>query len=304
VQMLSNTGLAPNTLHNKAVYLQGFFRWAMSAGYYPKGENIAQGHTSFSKKQQQERLKQGYRAFTPDELRTLFDASHFADLGADARWGVLLGLYTGARVSEIGQLALADFGIYRRGGLEEDALLPFAPVPAGAYGDDWVYALRIADDHPGPDSRRDIFIHPDLIELGLLERVAALRARGETRLFPAVKLDNVNGAGNWLSKQFTNYRTRCKVVPDVASPRKLGFHSFRKTINHAMQRKSVGQEYRHRYLGHDRESVHGMVYTSYSPLNLYEQIHRVGFDLKLEPLKALLGANAIGVRKPRRAASP
>ena len=77
-----------------------------------------------------------------------------------------MGLYSGARVGELAQLYLRDF--------------------ADIHG---VKFFRISDDNDGQSvknasSRRLVPIHPDLLELGLWDRVERLRAQGQERLFP------------------------------------------------------------------------------------------------------------------------
>jgi hypothetical protein len=46
-------------------------------------------------------------------------------------------------------------------------------------------------------------IHPDLLQLGILDWVADQRRRGCTRLLPTVKLDGKSGKGNAISKGFS-----------------------------------------------------------------------------------------------------
>ena len=78
-----------------------------------------------------------------------------------ARWAALLGLYTGARASEVGQLLTVDVAAV-----------------------DGVPAIRITDD--GEDqklkteaSNRVVPIHADLLALGFLDYVDSLRGRGD-----------------------------------------------------------------------------------------------------------------------------
>lgn len=274
IQALRTGGLATPTLANKAGYLASFFEWCVGQGYcasFPSDKhNPAKGVVVYRKKDKQRRTKEtGYKPFTKADIQNLFDAENLENLPGEARWGLLLGLYTGARVSEIGQLALDDV-------LEVDG------IPC----------LRLTDEQPGQSlkteaSRRTIPIHPHLIELGLLERVRRLRLAGKTRLFPAVKVGSVNGMGNWLSKAFFRYRAEVGIVPPGKG--KHGFHSFRSTLIQSLQDLRVPAEIRAAYVGHELDDEH---YNSYSrearPGEMLEAVSPVGWDLSTNMMIKLL----------------
>lgn len=274
VQALRAGGLATPTLANKTGYLASFLEWCVGQGYcapFPSDKhNPAKGVVIYRKKDKRRRTKEtGYKPFSTADIQKLFDAENLEKLPGEARWGLLLGLYTGARVSEIGQLALDDV-------LEVDG------IPC----------LRLTDEQPGQSlkteaSRRTIPIHPHLLELGLLERVRRLRLAGKTRLFPAVKVGSVNGMGNWLSKAFFRYRGEVGILPPGKG--KHGFHSFRSTLIQALQDMRVPAEIRAAYVGHDLDDEH---YNSYSrearPGEMLEAIGMVGWDFSTNSLIELL----------------
>jgi len=244
VEALKVSGLQTPTLVNKCSYLRGFFDWAVQVGYYPKfpkEENPAMGHVVFRKREKQKRRALGFKAFTTDQVQTLYAPAALARLSEGARWGALIGLYTGARVSEVGQLALSNFTTV-----------------------DGVPCLTITDEGEGQSvkndaSHRTIPIHPDLLSLGLMEHVETLRAAGETQLFPKVKANGVNGMGNWLSKAFTRHIEAMK-VPKPAKG-KYGFHSLRKTAIQTMKAAKVPLEWRCAYVGHDLDEEHVETYS-------------------------------------------
>lgn len=136
--------------------MAGFFAWAQGADYYPPGENPARGHVSYGDRAKRARRKLGFRRFESDELPRLFDATTLRTLQPRARWGAVLGLYLGARVSEIAQLALVDFS-------ECDGVL----------------CLSITDEGEGQSLKNDVSerivpIHPHILALGLGNRVERL----------------------------------------------------------------------------------------------------------------------------------
>src|SRR3546814_10324774 len=65
----------------------------------------------------------------------------------------------------------------------------------------------IGDDKSikGPDSARLTPVHPDLVAMGLLERVARLKAEGEAKLFPVLTFNAQNAPANAPMTAFTRY---------------------------------------------------------------------------------------------------
>ncbi|MBE1161113.1 DUF6538 domain-containing protein [Dyella acidiphila] len=244
VQALRASKLETPTIVNKLSYLRGFFDWAKARGYYPpfsKDENPAAGQVVYGTREKRQRRSLGFKPFSTTQVQALFDHKAMEDgLSESARWGAWVGLYTGARVAEVGQLTLADF-------VEVDG------IPC----------IRICDESEGQSVKSDVSIrtipvHPALIKLGLLKRVDALRKAGETRLFPSVKTNGVNGMGNWLSKAFSRH-----VLAVVGKPEKgkFGFHSLRKSVVQGLQTLGVPAELRAAYVGHELDDEHHAAYS-------------------------------------------
>ena len=273
VEALKVSGLQTPTLVNKCSYLRGFFDWAVQVGYspkFPKEESPAVGHVVFRKREKQKRLAHGFKAFTTEQVQTLYSPAALATLSEGARWGALIGLYTGGRVSEVGQLALSDFTTV-----------------------DGVPCLTITNEGEGQSvknhaSLRSIPIHPDLLTLGLMERVERLRKAGETQLFPKVRVSGVNGMGNWLSKAFTRHIEAMK-LPKPAKG-KYGFHSLRKTAIQTMKAAKVPLEWRCAYVGHDLDEEHIEAYSGeYGPRDMLSAIAQgLGWSLDLSMIQRLL----------------
>ncbi len=241
VQSLSSGALSTPTIVNKCSYLSGFFAWAQGAGYFPSGDNPATGHIKYSMAEKRKRRNLGFSAFTPEQLRRIYSPAALSCLPEDARWGALIGLYTGARVSEVGQIRLDDF-----------------------FYEDEVWCVRITDEGPGQSlktevSNRAIPVHPALIERGLCDRVELLRQKGESQLFPRAKAGSVNGMGNWLSKAFGRHLLAMGVTPERKS--KIGFHSLRKTFIQALQDIGMSSEARAQLVGHELDDEHHTVYS-------------------------------------------
>lgn len=244
VMALRASKLETPTIVNKLSYLRGFFDWAKARGYYPpfsRDENPAAGQVIYGMREKRQRRVLGFKPFSKEQVQALYDTKAMEQgLSESARWGAWIGLYTGARVAEVGQLTLADF-------------VEVEGMPC----------IRICEESEGQSVKSDISIrtipiHPKLIKLGLLKRVESLRKAGESRLFPSVKTDGVNGMGNWLSKAFSRH-----VLATVGKPEKgkFGFHSLRKSFIQGLQTLGVPAEIRAAYVGHELDDEHHAAYS-------------------------------------------
>lgn len=263
---------APPTLRNKAGYVEAFFSWAQSKGIYLEGSNPAKGVAAYPKKEKKRREKaRGFAKFTNAQISALFAPAALASLAPDARWGALLGLYTGARVSEIAQARLVDFA-------EKEGFL----------------CLRITDE--GADqslktdgSARIVPLHPDLLASGLRERLEALSAAGEVRFFGGHGTGTkINGAGDWLSKAWGRYLVKQNVRAEGTG--RLGFHSFRSTLTQWLQDAKVPAERRAPLLGHELNDVHFSNYSREPTIPELVEVLESGIrpGLELPALRKLL----------------
>lgn len=276
VQALRASNLATPTLVNKLSYLRGFLTWAKARGYipaFPDGENPAIGQVVYGASEKRARRALGFKPFTTAQIQALFAPSQVAELSEGARWASLIGLYTGARASEVGQLALSDFSMV-----------------------DGLPCITITDE--GDDqslkteaSERVIPIHPHLIQLGLWEHVQALRKNGAKRLFTRAKSNAVNGAGNWISKAFSYHlKERLKIKKPAKG--KIGFHSLRKTVIQTMQDNKTPPELRVAFVGHELEDEHFMAYSRKpTPRELLDEIQKMEWSLDLMEIKMVLHLN-------------
>ena len=179
------------------------------------------------------------------DLQRIYAPENFKRLTTDhARWGALLGLYTGARVSEVAQLYLRDFSV--------EGAQPFVYIRADSDG----------QSVKTESSKRKVPLHPDLVALGLLDYVERMKKEGAERLFPRMRIDGHAGAGNALSKAYSYYLGQLGVKPRRENGR-VGFHSLRKNVVQRMQAAHVSGELRRAYVGHeagDHHDVHAEAY--------------------------------------------
>jgi len=247
-----------------------FIKWAQTAGHYPQGDNPASGHASVPKQLKKQRAKShGSQAFTPEQIQRIFDPENFKQLKGDAaRWIPLILLYTGARSNEVARLELEDCR-------EEDGL----PIFDFTWmGEDKSFKTDASD--------RKTPVHPDLIKLGLWERVERLKAAGETKLFPELSFDAKNGPAGRTQHAFSRYLVKLGIKARGGG--RVGHHSFRDTVIGALKAAGVHREMREEYTGHelsDRQEHAHAYETEFSPRALAEACHPVlGLQLEIQRL--------------------
>ena len=157
------------------------------------------------------------RPFTDEEIARIFDPATFAPWGSKYPhrwWGPMIGLYTGARVTEVAQLYLDDvrqiegiWGLFfwknaRGQKLKTQSSIRFVPLAQ------------------------------PLLDAGFLDFVADMRKTGHPRLFPhlpaGTKQDgtpNGLGYGRQLSRQFSAY------LKELGIEKGVGFHAFRHNMS-------------------------------------------------------------------------
>ncbi|AXK38493.1 site-specific integrase [Crenobacter cavernae] len=149
--------------------------------------------------------------FELEQLRALFrspvyrDGARPAKGGRDAAfWPPLLGLYTGARLEELGQLHLDD---------------------VQQHEGQWflrIRALQPSQKLKTSTSARTVLVHEELLNIGFINYVAGLREQGEERLFPALTPDKYDKYTKTFSTWFNEY-----LDAHVVDDRRYTYHSFR-----------------------------------------------------------------------------
>lgn len=244
-QKLMDEGATKRTAANYVSKVAQIFELLIKRGELD--ENPVKGVVVMSLKEKRARKDLGFtwEAFELSDLKRIFDPENYRRLRKPhAHWGPLIGLYTGARVAEVAQLFLRDFVF-----------------------EDGHPCIRILPDSDGQSvkneaSKRLVPMHPDLIRLGLLERVERLREEGADRLFPDMRIDSKAGAGNSISKAFSYYLAQLSIKPRRKNGT-VGFHSLRKNVIQALQGSKLLEERRRALVGHesgDGGDVHAEVY--------------------------------------------
>lgn len=202
------------------------------------------------------------RPWSETELQTLFTQSLFTEYalpnskksGKDAAyWIPLIGLYTGARISELAQLATDDIKIK-------------SGVPT------------IAITNEGENQQvktlagiRTIPIHNELIRLGFLEYISDVAKEDHQSLWPHL-IKRPNKPGGYFSNWFGEFKRTLGFnnTPD--------FHSFRHLVRSQLTNNGVAELVIDSLLGHQISgSMGAKIYTHLSIINLNNAIQTIQY---------------------------
>lgn len=201
-----------NGYHNA---LSRFFDWAIRKSRYPHPKPI------FQKTSDENLVSIQRDAFNDGEVRAIFSQPLFVGSKTASRiwspggclvqshlyWGYILSMVTGLRPGEIGQIELDD--IEERDGIYYLHLRGFDPSK-GRVARKNVKRFKTASSH------RTIPLHPLVLDLGLLERIADLRAIECPVLFPEWDpYPKPNGELRWgqpLTKSFQYLKAKIKLT--------------------------------------------------------------------------------------------
>lgn len=249
-------------------------------------------------------LSDGYLPFTHDELKLLFGPKferHVQDhrsRAAATYWIPLIGLYAGTRVAEASALEVSDFPV--RQGVQCIRIIDHEPLYPG------VGSSRMKT----PNSRRAIPLHPQLVELGLLNYVEQRRDAGHRHLWDGLNWEDKSGYGRYPSSDF---RELAQSVGVHVERRKV-LHSFRSTCSQALDKAGMSSEHGDRFLGHDVDNTRVTNYgrgpdgEAALPLEvMHRQVVAVAFPIEVKPwveVALALSHRAVGRQvRPKRAAA-
>lgn len=268
---------SPLTVKKKWDRVSAFLAWLEGKGLVEK--NYAKGKKPKAK-------AQSYEKFTSEDLRRIFESEEYqSGFAAPFQyWLPLLGLYTGARLEELSQLHLADI---RQDAETQIWTIDITEEVDEKSGADTEKKLKTAS------SARKCPVHSKLIAAGLLRYVEALKTRGHDRLFPELRPDKLGKVSGRASEWFTEYR-RSKGVGELTGKSRKNFHSFRHTMNAALQRAEVPQEFREALCGHAPKAINVRVYGGGHPIeHLHRAIEKLDYEVTIYPFKVLSGVTAI-----------
>lgn len=213
------TLLAPNTVNSYVSNLIAAFNWAIQEEWCDRNPAVGLVDKSMPVLER--------RAFTPSELVTVFEALNIEREAQSWRWWIpALGLYTGARLSELCQL--------RRENVCDHKGIPYLALTIFDTAGRRVQGKRLKTDA----SARNVPLHPHLIAVGFLDWA---RSRKTDLLFP--ELESTRGPSHVAGRWFAAHLDRVGL-----SDPGLVFHSMRHGFKEAADAAGV-QDSKVRALG-------------------------------------------------------
>jgi integrase len=176
--------------------------------------------------------------------------------GVDAAyWVPLLGLFTGARTGELCQLQMSDIV-----DVDEVCL-----IDINENGEFKRLKTRA--------STRRIPVHSELIKLGFLDYVKAMRDAGHASLWPAMRFARDSNSDHF-SSWFRRFQRQA--IPNMPLP---DFHSFRHTVRSKMNKARISARVQDAITGHAPTGSFGsVVYTHPDIDELVEAIEAIRYD--------------------------
>lgn len=223
--------LSPATVNAYLAALTTLFQYALREGH------VRTDLTAKLLVRDEVRPEDKRQPFDAEDLRAIFSAPLFVGCADDGDgyassgpnrprrgrfWVPLIALFSGLRLGEVCQLT------------EDDIIL---------IGDHTL--IRVTDSADRTKSiktrsaRRNVPVHEELVKLGFLDYVAAIRSahRAGTRLFPDLTLASTGYASDNFSKWFARFLDGRGIKHGRKS-----FHSFRHTFRDALQAAGTSQE--------------------------------------------------------------
>lgn len=201
--------VAAKTINRWLSAVGAFCKWAINQGHLDREVNPCHGLYLNVEDRPPE-------TFTPEQLQTIFSSDMFVgDVNRDHWfWTSLVQMFTGMRQGEVAQLLVKDV-------FEQHDRHTIFVTKRGGGGK----SLKTAS------SERVVVVHPELVRLGFVRHVEAMKAAGAERLFPTAAK---NSRGQWIadySREFSRHLARIGVKDGPG----LSSHSFRHTAIDAMR---------------------------------------------------------------------
>ncbi|WP_152668666.1 site-specific integrase [Comamonas sp. E6] len=227
------------------------FKWALNEGLLEKNPaaGLSEEIVVKRKRAQDERC-----ALTDEMLLQVFGLEWFRD-GKGHRtaagryhsysphyyWLPVIGLFSGARLNEICQLALSDI-------VDINGVWCFHVTNEDDDGN------KVDDkDLKTSNAKRLIPVHPELLRLGLKDYCDALMSAGYERLFPELKFHAVKGYSKDAGKWFNDRVMLGKL--NIPRDGKYTFHSLRHNFAAALSKTGIVSSMKADLMGHERSDL-------------------------------------------------
>lgn len=246
--------LSVESINKYLTIYNSFFDWATTNGYIEKNP-FYKMRMPISKKKKDKR-----RNFSKSETDTMIAELSKRNEGLANKdfkyWGVLIALYTGARLNEVASLHLTD--------IKQN-------------GDIWYFDINDTEETKRLKTQaatRLVPIHPDLIAYGFIDFVEKRKASGQKMLLPDLSYSAKQGYGRNLGDWFNNVFL---VKLNIKSTETV-FHSMRHTVISKLRQSGVDQYIVRNLVGHEANSVTEDYTHGYSLKQLMASIMKIDYS--------------------------
>ncbi|WP_171007619.1 site-specific integrase [Sphingomonas sp. 3P27F8] len=255
---------SPQTLKKRIGALQALLTYAFQQRWIATNTGVGITIIGYSKTKKKRRSSQD------GELTQLCAAPLFTNPSSWASasrisdatlfWIFLIAITTGARLEEVGQLALAD--------VKRDGDMIYLDIDEYAFDDDGENKSVKTEG-----SIRLIPVHRKLIDLGFLDYCETLRRLGQTQLFPDLK-------ENKVGKRTKEASQRANRVIDryVSEDKRLVFYSTRHAFKAKGNDAGITDKTLDQICGHAPVSTGGRYGSEPRIHTLHEALHRIDFS--------------------------
>ncbi len=250
--------LSDSAINKHLSVLSSVLEWASNNSYFGDNwHNPVRGKTIKRKG-----LKQDRMPFTEGDLSRIFSSDIYTEqlrpkggCGEASYWIPVIGLYTGMRLEEIGQLLVSD--IKRE-------------------GDILYFDINDFDSKQlkNKSSIRKVPIHQTLLDLGLIDYVNSLEGM---QLFPLLKNDKYGKLTQNWSKWFGRHLRRIGITDSSKV-----FHSYRHGLKDALRNAGVDEAISDAITGHSSVSVGRSYGSGYNLTILNNAVQKVNYDIELK----------------------
>lgn len=246
---------SPTSINNKLVKLGGFLTWLNNMDY----NNVSGLNSPLKTLKPKNRNASDKIPFTIEDLQKLFIGKGYGDNTLKKPyhfWIPLLGLFTGARLAELCQLHVEDVKVV-------DGVWV---IDINDYGDKHVKTRA---------GIRQVPLHSVLVEeLGFPSFVEKVKAGGNVRLFPELKIVKKTGrSSDSASKWFNRRVEEVGIIKDTPEGKKV-FHSFRGTFTNYCKQHDIHDKKVKQIVGHStgNDITEQHYNQAYSMSKLYEDV--------------------------------
>ena len=255
---------SPSTLKKRVGALQALLTYSFQERWTATNTGVGIKIVGYTKS------KKNRRSFEDHELASLFACPLFVNLtswtsksrisDATIFWLFLIAATTGARLEEVGQVALAD--------VRRDGEIVYLDISDYVLLEDGTDKTVKTDD-----SKRLVPIHSKLIELGFLNYFDALDELGQTQLFPDLN-------ENKIGKRTKEASQRINRVVDrfVSNDKRLVFYSLRHAFKAKGNDANLTTKTLDQICGHAPVSQGDRYGQEPRVRTLHRELHRIDFS--------------------------